>query len=306
MLGGGALPLKILFAAADLSIVALLLALGGPGAGFAAALYAFHPLPILESAGQGHLDALGVALLLASLVYLVRARPARAGVAFALAVLTKYVSAVAAIPLLRRGRARVALSALVAGASLWLCAVRGGVSPLGGLPDYASRWEFNSIAYPALTGFFERTGAPEHAKNAFLVLKERLGHPPWTQSLFPFFYAGLFARATLAVALAATLVAIGWSVAETEGAIFASLAALLLASPTLHPWYVLWVLPFAARRREAAFLYLSFAVPLSYALLYPVAWLTPPLVLLLEYGPFAVLLIRTLLRRSPPIRAEAA
>ena len=101
-IGGGSAPFQLVFGLADLSIVAVILALGGPGAGFAAALYAFHPLAIFESAGEGHLDSLGVALLLSSVVYLKRDRPARAGTALALSILTKYVSAFAAIPILRQ------------------------------------------------------------------------------------------------------------------------------------------------------------------------------------------------------------
>ncbi len=80
---------------------------------------------------------------------------------------------------------------------------------------------------------------------------------------------------------------------DTERAVYASLAVLLLASPTLHPWYLLWVLPFAARRRDPAFLYLSFAVALSYALVHPVAWLPRALVYAFEYVPFALLLARS-------------
>ncbi|MEP6993880.1 MAG: glycosyltransferase 87 family protein [Acidobacteriota bacterium] len=296
MLGAGVWPLKALFAAADVSVVALILALGGPGAGFGAALYAFHPLAILESAGQGHLDALGVALLLASLVYLERRRPGRAGVAFALSLLTKYVCAFAAIPLIKRGRLRFFAAGLAVAAAIWIASIRGGVLPVGGLADYASRWEFNAAAYPALTAMFDRGDVPAAAKTAFLSLKERLGHPRWTERLFPFFYAGFFARAVLAVLLGAALIVIGWRVRRTEAAVFASLAALLLASPTLHPWYLLWVLPFAARRREPAFLYLSFSVALSYALLDPARWLPAGLIAFLEYGPFFVLLARTLVR----------
>ena len=289
-LGAGALPLKALFAAADLSVVALIYALGGSGAGYAAALYAFHPLPVLESAGQGHLDSLGVALLLASLVYLRRGRKARAGVAFALAVLTKYVPAAATLPLLRRGRVAFAAAALAVGIPVVLAATRGGVTPAGGLSEYATRWEFNAVAYPALVTALEWGEVPERAKDAFLRLKERLDHPAWTPLVFPFFSAGFLARSLLAILLAAALLAIARRIRDTETACFASLAALLLASPTLHPWYLLWVLPFAARRREPAFLYLSFAVPLAYALLYPVPWLTAPAVYALEYVPFVALL----------------
>ena len=61
---------KAFAAAADLAVVAILVASGWPGAGFAAGLYAFHPLPVTESAGEGHLDSLGVALLLASVAHL--------------------------------------------------------------------------------------------------------------------------------------------------------------------------------------------------------------------------------------------
>ena len=68
------------------------------------------------------------------------------------------------------------------------------------------------------------------------------------------------------------------------------------------------MLPFAARRREPAFLYLSFAVPLSYGLLYPLAGLPAGDVRLLEYGPFLVLLVGTLVRlrrRAAALGAEA-
>ena len=302
-LGDGAYGLKGLFALADVSIVALILALGGPDAGFAAALYAFHPLAICESAGQGHLDSLGVALLLASLVYLRYNRPGRSGSALALSILTKYVAAFAAIPLLRRGGLKWAACGLAVGASIWLAGVHHGVLPVGGLWDYSTRWEFNSLGYPALSGVFERLNLPELSKNGFSNLKAWLGDPGWMEALFPFFYAGFFARAALAILLCVVLIVVGVRVRQTETAVFASLAALLLASPTLHPWYLLWVLPLAARKREPAFLYLSFTVPVSYALLYPVRWIPEGLVAFVEYGPFLVLLARTLLRAAASARS---
>jgi len=294
MLGEGPLPLKAIFAAADLSIVALVRALGGPGAGFAAALYAFHPLPVTESAGEGHLDSLGVALLLASLVYASGRGPGRAGVTFALSVMTKYVALFAALPFLRRGRWRFAAAALLAGSALWVAASKAGVSPWGGLSDYAQRWEFNSVAYPALESFFGATGAPERAKAAFSAWE---GRPAWAEPAFAYFYAGFFARAALALFAAAALGAIAWRIRDLETAVFASLATLLLLSPTLHPWYLLWVLPFAARSRNAAFLYLCTAAVLSYAFLYPVARLPRSAIYVLEYVPFAALLLWPAVRR---------
>jgi hypothetical protein len=162
------------------------------------------------------------------------------------------------------------------------------------LSDYAARWEFNSVAYPALERVLAAAEAPERAKAAFASWE---GRPGWAQPIFACFYAGFFARAALALLLAAALATIAWRVRDLETAVFASLGVLLLLSPTLHPWYLLWILPFAARARNAAFLYLSSAVVLAYALLYPVAWLPPPAVYALEYVPFTALLLRPALRR---------
>jgi len=109
------------------------------------------------------------------------------------------------------------------------------------------------------------------------------------------------------VVLAALLVLIAWRVRGLEESVFASLAVMLLLSPTLHPWYLLWVLPFAAKGREPAFLYLSFCVPLSYALLYPIGSVRPPLILAFEYVPFGILLGRSLwLSRQARLRASEA
>ena len=293
--------LKAFFALADLAVVGLLLSIPGGGAGWAAALYAFHPLPITESAGQGHLDALGVALLLAALVYGSGGRRVRAGVALALSVLTKYVSAAAALPVLRRGRLAAAAALAITGGAIWLAASRGGASPVGGLPDYASRWDFNSVIYKGTLAGVEALRLPEHAQEGFLRLKAKLDHPAWAQRVFPYFHAAFFARALLGLLLAIALVVIDrrFRGGGAETAVFASVAALLVLSPTLHPWYLLWVLPFAARAKEPAFLYLSSVVPLAYGLLYPAAWLPAPLIYVIEFGPFAVLLGVTLRRGLP-------
>ena len=199
--GGGRRPvaLKALFAAADVAIVWLLLRLG---AGFGAALYAFHPLPVLEIAGQGHVDSLGVALLLASLLLLAARRPVLSGLAFALSVLTKYVSLGAVLPVVRRGGTRWAVAAALAAAAIWAAWSRGGVSPAGSLGAYATRWEFNSVLYPGAAALVRAADLPARAKAEFLEWKARHGHPAWTARVFPYFYDGFFARALLGLALA--------------------------------------------------------------------------------------------------------
>ncbi len=282
--------LKAFFGAADLAIVALLANSGGANASWAAALYAFHPLPITESAGQGHLDSLGVALLLASMSLARGQRPIRSGFAFALSVLTKYVPAAGTLVFVRRGGFRFAAAAVGLSALLWSAASQPGASPAGDLARYATRWEYNSVLYPAAVAGMEAMRLPQRAKSGFLALKERLHHPEWAQSVFPLFYAGFFARLALAVLLWAALCVIAWRARTLDGALLASLGALLVASPTLHPWYLLWVLPLAALRREPGFLFLSCSVPVSYSLLYP-GGLPPGIVFAVEYVPFLLLLL---------------
>jgi hypothetical protein len=215
-----------------------------------------------------------------------------------MSVLTKYVSLAAAIPLFHRGRWKFAAAAAFSAAALWIAATRGGASPAGGMRDYAERWEFNSPVYLGAFALLESSELPRKAKDAFLALKEEWNHPEWTQGVFPYFYSAFFARALLGLLLAAAILVIGRRVEDLRASVFASLAALLLLSPTLHPWYLLWVLPFAAMRREAAFLYLSFVVPVSYALLYPLSGVPRGLVYAVEFLPFAVLLALTLARRQ--------
>jgi hypothetical protein len=298
--GTGVLAMKAIFAAADVAVVALLLASAGASAGFAAALYAFHPLAVTESAGQGHLDSLGVALLLATVVWLGRRRPFAAGLAFAASVLTKYVPLVGALPLGKRGGFRFAATASVFGAAIWGLAARGGVPPTGALGAYATRWEFNSFLYPAVAGAVDSTHLPATAKAAYMRWKDVRPQRPWMQRVFPYFYTAFFARVVLALLLAVALVVIAVQVREMEAALFASLGAFFIASTTVHPWYVLWILPFAAKKREPAFLYLSFAVPLSYALLYPLGGWTPAAIRIAEYVPFTILLGLSLWRSQPP------
>ena len=181
------------------------------------------------------------------------------------------------------------------------------LGPAGGLGEYARRWESNSVLYPAVERVVSGLRLPERSKAWFLEWKARHGHPPWTQSVFPYFYSAFFARVALAVLLLLMLAAITRRVREPEAATFASIAALLLVSPTLHPWYLLWVLPFAASRREPAFLYLSFVCPVAYCLLYSPPRLSGGAILAIEYVPFLVLLATSRMRpaAAPTLAAPA-
>ena len=70
---------------------------------------------------------------------------------------------------------------------------------------------------------------------------------------------------------------------------------LVIVSPIVHPWYFLWVLPFAAARREWPWLILGAALPLAYLPLdewwASSTWQVPAWVPWVEYGSFFGVLI---------------
>lgn len=262
--------LKLLLTLADLATCGLLL-------GIARRLeipasrtiwYAWSPLVALEVAGMGHVDALGV-VAVAATVALLLARPPRplaAALAALGAVLAKLVPLLALPFWARASRRPLAFGALSGGlllaVSAGVGAATGGVPP--GLVTYGVSWEFNGPLFEPLW----RLLAWLDSRTAVAALLDRLklwqgDHELWNR-FYPFNYPQLHAKLLLGAALLAAL-ALAWRrrhepVAAT-GRVFGTL---LLCSATVYPWYLLWVLPWAALRLRWPYLVLSFTLPLSY------------------------------------------
>lgn len=299
---------KLLATAADLGACALLIRLArrsGLPEG-RAAWYAWNPLVTLEVAGMGHVDALGVAAVLAAVSLLPAAaegvaggatarsaarRAAAAGAWAAAGVLVK-LAPLAAFPLWARrsGRTAVFLGAGLALASagvLPVVAATGGIPP--GLTRYAVSWEFNGPLHEPLWRLLDRAGAAPALARVVEALEHRTGEYQAWDWIYPLLYPQLLAKAALALLAAAAVVA---SLAERRpvGGTGRLFGRLVLASATLYPWYLLWVLPWAALARHRAWLALSGLVLLSYL---PQARGIPlmPWVYLAIWVPFFVLLV---------------
>jgi hypothetical protein len=286
------LLLRAFAAACDLGVlvalVALLRALRRPAS--LAIVWAWSPLATLEFAGAGHMDVLGILLWTSALALLVpaargagRAAPGerpRAGlVLLAGAILVKYLP-VLSLPFALRGPRRAALRdgllvvVLLALAFTPLLGLRGGTDGLlGGLSQYGLRWESTSLVYrfvePPLAEVLERDGS--------LTDPRRLG------------------RALVAAAWLATGLWLWLRRVDLLRASWTLLAAFLVLTPTLHPWYVAWALPFLAFRPGRAWFWLAAVSPLCYWMLerwwsqgvwQEPAWLWPVLAV-----PFFALLI---------------
>ena len=139
-LGGGVPAMKLLLLALEgLGIWALLrvLALAGRRPE-AILLYAWHPLPVWQIAGSGHVDAASVALLALALWASVAGRRGAAGAALGAAALTKFLPAVIGPAVWRLPDRRLPAAFVATIVLLYLPYLRVGRRVLGFLPGYVA------------------------------------------------------------------------------------------------------------------------------------------------------------------------
>lgn len=289
---------KALATVADLVACALLVLLarrlGVPEA--RAAWYAWNPLVALEVAGMGHVEPLGVAAAVGAVLLLLARRPRRpiaAGAAAAAGALVKLAPLVA-VPLWGRaaggGRQGLRLwgTALVlfALACLPVAAAAGGVPP--GLLIYAKSWEFNGPLFEPLWRLLDGLDAAPRLADLLDTLKVQTNRHDFFNHFYPYLYPQFLAKVVLGLALVGTVL-LARPEPDPAAATGRLLGRALLLSATVYPWYLLWVLPWAALRRHPAWLGLSALLPLSYLAqpggmpLFPWLWLA-------IWGPFFALL----------------
>lgn len=263
MLGGTPLAWKIVLLLFDLGIgaaVALVLYRRGNALGGVAA-YLLHPLPVIEFAGNGHVDAVAIALALLSLALLYH-RPAVAGASVAASIAAKYLMLPLVPwllrPLDRKGRIRCVAGIAIALGVLYV--PFADYLSWGSFDTFVRSFEFNGSVYPILA---------------------QVWSPATTRWL-------------LAGALTLVLAVMWWRRVEAESAMLGWVGALLLASPIVHPWYVTWLVPFLAWRREPWLLAWSGTIVLSYLVLpgwwAEGVWRLPGWVPFVEYAPVYAML----------------
>ena len=273
--------LKVAFVVCDLAIVFVLLDVlrrSRQGEHWVLA-YAWHPLLAIEVAGSGHVDIVGVLLLLVSAASLVRRWRAVAAVSFGLAVAVKLLPIVLLPLYWKRIRLRdAALAAIVVGL-LYVPFLNHGRIPIGSLGSYVQRFRFNDPVFATL----ERVLAPR-------------------------FVAGL-------AVLVGFLTAIRMRKKPVEGSAesFAwPMAASLFCAPVVYPWYLLWMLPFLRSTSALPILVWTLSIFPTYYVwhLRTVGrpWLVPDWIVILEYGSVAVAAAMIALRgttRSAALQCSA-
>lgn len=238
---------KILSGACDAGVAALLwrlCAARGVGA-WAPVAYALHPLPIIETAGSGHLEGPAVLAMTLSVLLADLGRPGGAALWAWAGASVKLLPGLALLALARapsRGLAWGALAGLVAFVASGAPFFDAGSALGRGFGRYYEAWAFNGLAFSfleALTGDGQRArwlGVALGGLYCANVLRQRPSPD----------------RLMLHVA-----------------------GALLVLSPVVHPWYALWALAPAMLRGVWPWLVFASLCPLSYLALaeYPkVAW----------------------------------
>jgi hypothetical protein len=268
-----------------------------------AVLYAWSPLAALEVGGSGHGDPAGVFLLLLA-CWMLQAGWRRMSVAVAaLSGAAKFPGFLALPSMARRTGVRPMWpGVLVVAGAYSIYAAGAGWGVLGSFFVYVDRWRFNDSVFAALEWMVRTSPLPEIAS----ALATWLGWIPagatWDTSIgmhlvHPLGLAKLLA-AGIFVGFCVRILRRGWGDPVRE--IAAILGAALILSPTLHPWYLLWIAPFLCLHPRLSWIYLCFAAPL---LAYPMAALksaeSDPLVWLrwVEFAPFFGLLILESARR---------
>jgi hypothetical protein len=225
-------PLKLILIAADLLLVALLFRLAPPRG---VLLYAWNPLVIKEIAFTAHPDGLLGLFLIAAWVSIVNGRRLTAGLALAAATASK-LSAWVLLPFLGLHLGASGLAVALAGwVAVYLPFWLDGATDAEGLKVFAAGFEFNSALYGLLRPWLPAVESKALLAAAFVLL--------------------------VGVCFRAYRRECPHSLPRGDGL----LGGLLLVSPVINPWYLLWLLPYAAVYPSLTAWLGSVAVLLSYA-----------------------------------------
>jgi hypothetical protein len=216
---------------------------------------AWSPLALVEIAGSGHNDVVGALFLVLALLALAADRPLLSALAASAGFMCKFLPGLVAAAWVRRYRAGHLLAATALAAALVVPFLDARPTLLLSLRKYSQYWLFNETLFAPLSAALGHAGAVR---------------------------AGALLTLGLALGLA-------WRRVEPVAAATAVVAASLLLSPNVLPWYALWFLPLLVLRDEPAALLFTGTVGLAY-LVYPgwqsgEPWKLPWAWRALEYGP---------------------
>lgn len=276
-------------------------------------IYVWNPLVIIEFAGSGHADIIGVFFLTVSLWLLVEKRIQWANLALVFSFLNKFIS-ILILPVIayckRQSKIMVALVFVLITALLYLPYADAEAKLFSGLSVYSSKWQFNGSIFEVVLTTVKRL-LPESWIIKYMVTP--YGYAPDAETIA--------SRGTdLALIIAKIIIVLvfcgiffyymkrlrndlsrhGDRWVFKIGVIL--LGWFFLLNPTVQPWYLCWLLPFLIVAPNRAWILLTGFVGLSYWILIDYTrdgvWQESAWVLWVEYLPFFALLIYDALKAT--------
>jgi len=232
-----------------------------------AILYAFNPITLFSFAGQAHFDALQGLFLMGALFWYDRRRWGWMFLFAGLAVQSKYAAVLALPLLLRRDNLRYAPVALAAIVLPALPFVTSGVAPLfASLITFADAFAFNGSVHALLAAVLHSRESATLICKLLLIATLLYGWARYTPAR-----RGRFKD-------------------DPVPGIFFVLGAALLLAPTLHVWYLSWILPLLVLRPTGSWLLLSLTAAFYFVTVgiahHTGEWRLPRWALLAEWLPF--------------------
>jgi len=269
-------------------------------------LYAWNPLVLLEISGSGHADIVGICLMVLTFWLLLKGRWITSTVALAFSALTKFISGIF-LPLIMAVKKDMKLNLfllfLIVGGLLYLPYAEAGTQIFEGLVTYTEKWRFNGLFFWLILAGIEAV-LPRSLVVNLMIRPQGMTADAATIATrgtdLALIISKFIALAIFAAIMLYFILRLNQDFKQKGdkwhihiGVIF--LGAFILLSPTVHPWYVCWILPFAVMTRNRAWILFSGLVALSYWILRDYAalgvWRESYWVMTLEYLPFLSLLV---------------
>jgi len=257
-------------------------------------IFIYNPLLIIETYQGGHLEIIGVFFFWLALYEFYNRRDWRSISFYTFAVLTKFLPLFSGIALLWKHTSRKIILMLGIALVLLLPFSLSGTIPLPGLFSYLNRWEFNGAAFQFTVSIFKMLQFPEFK---WMTL-DLSGHSETFHIGTGYYYkilAVLFFILLVVDQLNKFRPTARFYTISYIQAGFVFTGAILLLTPTLYPWYIIWILPFLIFIPNFSWILFTFLIQFSYFILkrYSMSgiWEESVWVLMLQYVPFYLLLI---------------
>lgn len=241
-------------------------------------IYAWNPLVIIEIAGSSHLDGIGVFFLLLGFYLFEKRHTIFSGIAFAAAIMVKFVP-ILLLPFIVRKKNRNWTIIFLGSVTVTILLgytpfLNAGEALFKAMFIYADKWRFNDSIFYLIFNALD-LALPDAVVKIYVHSKGMMPDAETMRTmrtdLILIASKGL-TGVMFCYVLACLFRCKAW---KFSGQFTPDLlriwiiifGTLCILSPTLHPWYLIWILPLMVFEREKSWLVLSVSILWSYEII---------------------------------------